>query len=401
MRPHSSKLKRTVPKHGSRARQRGFVLMTMAAGAVAIFAALGIAFDLGRTFVAKNELQNYCDSAALAAALQLDGTTTGISNAQTAVTNSANSWNLGTSTVSSPTVTFATSSSGPWSSSPNPATNYSYVKVWASVSVSVYFMPVITANFRQPVNSYAIAAQVAITNFTQGLAPYTAVATNTTPPNFGLTVGNSYTIQWPAMNASLTGFVSNPCAGDQADGSPQEIINYWANANSGYWGSTSNSTIQAEILDVIQLQAVSVGTNIEPILTNGQKQSESGYLDQRANQDISTAYVSFNRGNGNGNISYDPSAQASAMLDSYNSGDHNGRRLLPVPIVLPSSTANTTVVGYGLFLLYANGASSDFYARSTNGNNPYCAVYAGAYNVGSQGTGTGGTTGATYVKLME
>src|SRR5215469_11423952 len=130
MHPYSSQ--RPVPKHGSRTRQCGFVLLTMAAGAVAILAALGIAFDLGRTFVAKNEMQNYCDSAALAAALRLDGTTTGISNAQTAVTNSANAWNLGTSTVSSPTVTFATAQSGPWSANPNPATNYSYVKVSAT-----------------------------------------------------------------------------------------------------------------------------------------------------------------------------------------------------------------------------------------------------------------------------
>ena len=56
-------------------RERGFVLVTMAVAAIALIGVLGLAVDLGHMFISKNETQAYCDSAALAAALALDGTT--------------------------------------------------------------------------------------------------------------------------------------------------------------------------------------------------------------------------------------------------------------------------------------------------------------------------------------
>src|SRR5713101_4850384 len=102
--------------------ERGFVLLTIAIAVVALIGALGMAVDIGRMFITKNETQAYCDAAALAAALALDGTTTGITNAQTAVTNSTNTWNLDTTKVDNPTVTFATDTAGPWVANPNPAT---------------------------------------------------------------------------------------------------------------------------------------------------------------------------------------------------------------------------------------------------------------------------------------
>jgi hypothetical protein len=134
------------------------------------------------------------------------------------------------------------------------------------------------------------------------------------------------------------------------------------------------------------MEPVSVGTNIEPVLTNGSKQSEAGYLDQRASEDISTDFITNND---------------SRMLSGYLSAPHNGRRLLPIPVVLPSTTTNTSVVGYGAFLLYSNGSVSDYYKKASNGNSPYCAVYAGPFQAGGTGVGTGGTTGATYVKLVQ
>jgi len=376
--------------------ERGFVLIVMALSAVALCGVLGMAVDIGKMFIAKNETQTYCDSAAIAAALMLDGTTNGISNAQTAVANSANTWNLNTSTVSSPTVQFATSTSGPWSANPNPATGYIYVKVAATVSMNLYFMPVVTGQTSQIINSSATAGQISITNFTQGLAPYSAIATNNTAPTFGLVPGNSYDIQWPVYNNGASCdptnpnkidncFLSSPCSGDSF-AAKQEVINDWVQSTSGYWGSTSNSTIQQEILDVIQMQPVSVGTNIQPVLTSGQKQSQSGYLDERASEDISTDYTTNND---------------SKTLSDYMSGTRNGRRLLPVPVVLPSTLTNTTVVGYGAFLLYSNGATSDYYKKNTNGNSAFCAIYAGPYQQGGIGTGTGGSTGATFVKLVQ
>ena len=134
-------------------------------------------------------------------------------------------------------------------------------------------------------------------------------------------------------------------------------------------------------MDVIQLAPLAVGSNMDPLLTPGNKQSEAGYLDDRASQDTDTS---------------DETA-ASYLASSR----RNGRRLLPVAIVNPVDPAHTLVTGFGQFLLLTNGSPSDYYKRNGNGNSPYCAVYAGPYNIGSLGPGAGGSTGASSVRLLE
>src|SRR5689334_21518884 len=160
-----------APRNG---RERGFVLITMAITAIALMGILGLAVDVGRMFIAKNETQAYCDAAALAAALALDGTVGGITNAKSAVAASTNSWNLDSAKITSPTVTFATDIAGPWLASPSPATGYIYARVSATVPLPMYFLPVVISQYSQNVASSATAGQIAITSFPQGLAPYTA-----------------------------------------------------------------------------------------------------------------------------------------------------------------------------------------------------------------------------------
>jgi Flp pilus assembly protein TadG len=370
----------------SNSQERGFVLITMAAGAIALVAALGLAVDVGRMFIAKNETQAFCDSAALAAALSLDGTTTGILAAQAAVANSTNAWNLNTTKIASPTVTFATAVGGPWDPNPSPATGYIYVKVAATAQLSLYFMPVIVSQTTQNVNSLAIAGQITITSFPQGLAPYTAVSTNTTGPNFGLVVGNSYDIQWPKYNGSS--FLSPPCAGDLANPATIAAVTAnWGSSNSGYWGATSNNVIEHEIVDLnAQTTPVAVGDNIFPVLTNGQKQSQAGYLDERVNQDVNKT---------------DNIVGAPGISSTYFGDVHNARRLLPIPIVDPLDVTHTKVIGFGQFLLLSNG-KSDYYEKTTGGNDPFCAIYAGPYCIGCINPGAGGSsTGASRVKLVQ
>lgn len=361
----------------------------LAISAVALLAAVGLAVDIGRMFITKNETQIFCDSAALSAALQLDGTATGVANAQAAVAGSSNQWNLNNTAVSSPTVVFATSAAGPWVANPVPATNYGFAKVGATAPLQLYFLPVLVARNLQNVASSATAAQVALTTFPRGLAPYTAVSTNPVGPNFGLVVGESYDIQWPQYNSTRHGcgpgnpdncFNSPPCSGESR-ASEAAVVSAWGANVNGYWGGSSNSEIEQEILDVIQLVAVDVGTNIAPVLSNGNKASEAGYLDERASQDVNTT---------------------DNTVAAYLAGAHNGRRLIPVPIVNPLNSSTTAVIGYGQFLLMANGPGlSNYYTRTTNGNDPFCAIYAGPFNVGSVGPGVGGTTGASRVKLVQ
>jgi Flp pilus assembly protein TadG len=370
-------------------RERGFVLVTMAVAAIALIGVLGLAVDLGHIFISKNETQAYCDSAALAAALALDGTTSGITNAKAAVTNSTNAWNFGTASVSTPTVTFATALAGPWQSNPSPATGYSFVKVSATVPMQLYFIPVLVAQTVANVNSVGIAAQVDLTTIPVGLAPYTAVSTDTTGPNFGLVVGSSYDIHWPQFNSHRSGcdpttpdacFNTPPCTGDTAT-SKTAVVSDWGSSNSGFWGSNSNSVIAQEVLDLIQIQQLAVGTNIDPILTNGTKQSEAKILDQRVSEDVDTT---------------------DNTVPAYLEAAHNGQRLLAVPVVDPTDPNTTSVIGYGVFLLLANGpGTSTYYKSNTNGNSPYCAIYAGTYNVGGTGPGVGGTSGGSRVKLVQ
>ena len=378
------------PSRGRRAaRQRGFVLVTMAITTVSVLGVVGLAIDVGRIFVVKNETQVYCDAAALAAALALDGTAAGITRAQTAVTNSTNGYNFGTSAVPSPAVTFASSAAGPWAGSPSSGSGYTYVRVAASVPVQLYFLPLLGDPGTFTVVSAATAGQIAVSSLRQGVAPYTAVSTNPTGPAFGFIAGNSYDIQWPNYNGSKAGcgpanpdkcFNSPPCSGDPL-ASKVAVVTNWGAKFSGYWGGSANSDIAAEIMDAIQLSPVAVGTNMYPLLTAGNKASEAGYLDQRASQDTDTSSNTY-----------------SSYLASTT---RNGRRLIAVTIVDPVDAATTTVTGFGQFLLMANGSPSSYYTKNTNGNDPYCAIYMGPYNIGSTGPGAGGTTGASIARLIQ
>jgi Flp pilus assembly protein TadG len=361
----------------------------MAVAAIALIGVLGLAVDLGHMFISKNETQAYCDSAALAAALALDGTTGGITNAKAAVTNSTNAWNFSTAGISNPTVTFATALGGPWQSNPNPATGFSFVRVNATVPMQLYFIPVLVAQTVANVNSISTAAQVDLTSIPVGLAPYTAVSTNTTGPNFGLVVGSSYDLHWPQFNSHRVGcgpttpdycFNRPPCAGESA-ASKTAVVSNWGDSNSGFWGSNSNAVIAQEVLNLIQIQGVAVGDNIDPILTNGTKQIEQSILDERVSQDVDTT---------------------DNAVAGYLAATHNGRRLLAVPVVDPTSPTTTTVIGYGVFLLQADGQPSNYYKSSAaTGNEPYCAIYAGTYNIGSPNPGVGGTSGGSRVKLVQ
>jgi hypothetical protein len=371
-------------------KDRGFVLITMGMTVIALVGVLGIAVDVGRMFITKNETQAFCDSAALAAALALDGTTVGISAAQTALANSTNSWNLDTTAVASPTLV----------ANPNPATGYIYAKVSTSVPMKLYLMPILVPKTTQDVIATATAGQINITSFPEGLSPYTAVSTNTTGPNFGLTVGEEYDIQWPQYNGGGNCDPTDQskikncfggkgvCHGDGLNFATMQAVVYnWGSSNSGYWGATSNSVIEQEIVNLnAQTTPIAVGDNIMPVLTNGQKQSQSGYLDERVNQDIELTQNTLGTPTTSG---------------TYLGLPHNGRRLLPVPIVDPTDPTHTTVLGFGQFLLYSSGANSDWYKTKTNGNDAFCAVYAGPYQIGSISPGAGGSTGATRVKLVQ
>ena len=83
-----------VPKPCSK-QQRGFVLIAMSVSMLILLAVLGLAFDLGRIYIARNEAQIFTDAAALTAAMSLNGTAAGVTKAREAVARVPMRWQLG------------------------------------------------------------------------------------------------------------------------------------------------------------------------------------------------------------------------------------------------------------------------------------------------------------------
>src|SRR5260221_4206697 len=99
--------------------RRGFTLVASATCAVMIFGMAGLAGDIGRMYITKNEAQSYADSAALYAALQLDGSAQGVTNADAAVTANANKWNFATTSFSNTLVEYSANGITSWATSAN------------------------------------------------------------------------------------------------------------------------------------------------------------------------------------------------------------------------------------------------------------------------------------------
>ena len=76
-----------------RSRQRGIALLASAVSAIMLFGMAGLAIDIGRMYITKNEAHGYADGAAIAAARKLDGTAAGLNNAENAVSASTNKVN--------------------------------------------------------------------------------------------------------------------------------------------------------------------------------------------------------------------------------------------------------------------------------------------------------------------
>jgi uncharacterized membrane protein len=89
-----------------KSKRRGFVLIAMSITMLLLLAFMGLAFDVGRIYIARNEAQVFTDAAALTAASKLDGTQAGLDRAREAVARIPMRWNLGTQEFRGVTVEF-------------------------------------------------------------------------------------------------------------------------------------------------------------------------------------------------------------------------------------------------------------------------------------------------------
>ena len=126
-----------------------------------LLAMIGMAFDFGRVYVARNEVQVYTDAAALTAATQLNGTIEGLAAARQAVAALPGRWNFGNSPITGTQVEFSADGKR-WIKAPEqglPPDQLNLVRVSAPANqVEITFLRVVGTASSMTVASGSIAA---------------------------------------------------------------------------------------------------------------------------------------------------------------------------------------------------------------------------------------------------
>lgn len=370
-------------------RERGIALIATAASLIAIVGIAGVSVDLGRMYIAKSELMAYTDAASVAAALQLDGTAAGITRAQNAAADMASGahamgWDFATKPVSGATLQFAMGLAATpnvpdpatWAANPPNASDYRFVKVIASANVPLTFMLAFqlfqsgSSTGLSTVAASSVAAQALVTNFPQGLLPFSPIAPSNVPDNFGMAPGVQYTIRYPSGGGLNK---DNVCPGDQ----DQTYWNSLPSQDRGFWGSTSAAALRGEIIDTTQTSPINIGDPVP--MVGGNKNTEGTALDARVQEDS------------------DPNSATYA--DYMALGQGNGRRLIGVPV--NSGPPDFVAIGIAEFFLQPTPNY-----QSVIGTTPICAEYVGPYVQGSSHPGAGatanaGNTGGYVVRLIQ
>jgi len=129
----------------------------MSVAMLLLLAVLGLAFDLGRIYIAKNEAQIFTDSAAMTAASKLDGTDAGLAKAREAVAKLPVRWNLGTKPFTGVIVEFSEDREH-WDGSPKNVATLAYARVTAPTNeVEITFLRAVGGpnSFTVPARSVA------------------------------------------------------------------------------------------------------------------------------------------------------------------------------------------------------------------------------------------------------
>lgn len=115
-------------------------MIAMSATMLVLLALTGLAFDLGRIYIVRNESQVFTDAAALTAVTKLDGTTAGLEHARDAVAHLPMRWNLGTEPFRGAIVEFSADGMN-WDRDPKDASGLTMARVIAPAnSVDIVFL---------------------------------------------------------------------------------------------------------------------------------------------------------------------------------------------------------------------------------------------------------------------
>lgn len=410
-------------RRGAGAGEAGFVLVAFSLALLVILGCAGLTIDIGRMYVTRSEAQAYCDSAAMAAVLKLDGTPAGIASAKATALAVPKGWQFGTTAFdpAATVVDFATSSAGPWSTSPSPATGFNSVRVSTRVSLPLYLLPVLVGSQRSSIAAVAVAKQIELSGPGAGhyapFSPFGAPIMSPLGPTSGkgdpepmywndpfnmlraqlpdntLQHGGSYNIFWP-NDSHVSGKWEDPdyvCTGEQY---PSVLSLTTAsglgNSNRGYLYNTAPliaATIIAGILPP-GFPAINTGMDISPdflAVSHGVMENNlTGGLADRVRTDTDSVtqwysdYVRNDHGN-NQRVLLMPinSGYCGATAFSGKGTTYNGANTCTFPV--GDGTTNTmpavpsyTVIGWGRFFL----REASYYG-GINGNKGVCAEYIG------------------------
>lgn len=138
--------------------RRGFVLIAMSVTMLLLLAVVGMAFDMGRVYIARNEAQIFTDSAAMTAAVKLDGTPTGIARAREAIDQLPMRWNLGTQSFTGVIVEFS-ADGRVWETDPKDTATLTLARVTAPGNgVDIIFLRAVGGPTSFTVPSRSVAA---------------------------------------------------------------------------------------------------------------------------------------------------------------------------------------------------------------------------------------------------
>lgn len=357
-------------KRQKASRRRGFALVMTAICIILLIGMMGLVVDLGRAFIVKNEAQAFTDAAALAAAIQLNGSTKGIQNAQTVVASMINSnrWQFNTRTFTSVLLEFS-ENKVTWSQNPPSATNVKYARVTATVNnLPSYFLPVVNTTRFMTIRARSMAGSELPTTFPQGVFPFAPFAKSPTPPDFGYKKNDELTLLWPSSIGSNGESVklNNLCKADQNQAA-LDAVKEGTTSERGYIQENSASAIAAAIED--DRMDYTVSLNMPVNRTTGVKHTDvKQSLAARVAQDSMPNEKDYDKYIAN----HDPSPL---------------RRVVIVPII--SDAVNAVVVGFAKVFLPPT--------QPPNPNDAKCAIYIGP------ATGPVGNlaTGANLVRLLE
>lgn len=409
------------PDHGRGRRRVGFVLVALSLSIFFLLGMVGLAVDVGRMYVVKNESQSFCDSAAMFGASKLDGTADGVAAAVYAVNRVTGvvaevggpqkKLEFDTRQFQNVTTTFATAwNATTWVDSATAAadpSNYYFVKVQTRNPVGLWFLPVLVGSTVSDIAAYAVAGRSFESQLVEGLAPFAPIQlpkleTVCTPAEligcsfdpddkFGMVKGQWYTIRWLAGNLDPVTDLPKFCPGDKCP-CMLKLANLSGADSAGYAMYQGARDIRDAIVGTPPIGTpLSEGSTLT--LQNGQMATEMNALDTRVNQDSDITSNHYDAG-------WDGYPGQAKTVNSYAG---NGRRIIITPVqsaagAMTSDKINTVVGFAGFFLgpgipqTYKSGHMSTVGA---------CGQYLGSFTIGvpgSGGTGPGGP-GAQTLRL--